>query len=41
MIDKADNETLITSIPLIDIILNIDKFTAHFEDRMKIIRIIK
>lgn len=31
----------ITKIPLVDIIVNIDFFTAHFEDRNKILRIIK
>ena len=30
-----------TGIPLIDIMLNIDLFTAHFEDRNKVLCIIK
>ena len=30
-----------TGIPLVDIILNISLFTAHFEDRNKVLRIIK
>jgi len=30
-----------TDIPLVDMILNIDFFTAHFEDRNKILRIVK
>jgi len=30
-----------TGIPIIDIILNIDLFTAHFEDRNKVLTIIK
>ena len=32
---------MFTGIPLIDIILDIDLFTAHFEDRNKVLRIIK
>ena len=30
-----------TNIPLVDIVINIDMFTAHFEDRRKVLRIIK
>lgn len=30
-----------TGIPLVDIIVNIDLFTAHFEDRNKVLTIIK
>jgi hypothetical protein len=30
-----------TEIPLIDIMVNIDLFTAHFEDRNKVLCIIK
>jgi hypothetical protein len=30
-----------TGIPIIDIIVNIDLFTAHFEDRSKVLTIIK
>jgi hypothetical protein len=30
-----------TKIPLVDMVLNIDLFTAHFEDRSKVLRIIK
>jgi hypothetical protein len=39
----TDNEAgwLTTHIPLVDIIVNIDLFTAHFEDRNKMLRIIK
>lgn len=33
--------TIITGIPLVDIIINIDLFTAHFEDRNKILTIVK
>lgn len=33
--------TLSTNVPLLDIIINIDLFTAHFGDRNKIVRIIK
>lgn len=32
---------VITGVPLVDIIINIDWFTAHFEDRNKLIRIFK
>lgn len=32
---------LTTHIPLVDIIVNIDLFTAHFEDRNKVLRIVK
>ena len=28
-------------MPLVDIIINIDLFTSHFEDRNKVLRIIK
>jgi hypothetical protein len=30
-----------TGIPMVDIIINIDLFTSHFEDRNKVLRIIK
>jgi hypothetical protein len=30
-----------TRIPIVDIIINIDLFTSHFEDRNKVLRIIK
>ena len=30
-----------TNIPLVDIVINIELFTAHFEDRRKVMRIIK
>ena len=30
-----------TNIPLVDIVINIDLFTAHFEDRRKVLLIIK
>ena len=33
--------SVITSIPIIDIILNIDLFTVQFEDRNKVLTIIK
>lgn len=32
---------MITGVPLLDIIINIDWFTAHFEDRNKMMRIVK
>ena len=32
---------LASNVPLVDIIINIDLFTSHFEDRNKILRIIK
>ena len=32
---------ILTNIPLVDILINIDWFTAHFEDRNKILRILK
>ena len=32
---------IITGVPLVDLIVNIDWFTAHFEDRSKVLRIIK
>ena len=35
------SSTLSTNVPLLDIILNIDLFTAHFGDRQKVVRIIK
>jgi hypothetical protein len=30
-----------TNVPIVDIVINIDLFTAHFEDRRKVLRIIK
>jgi hypothetical protein len=33
--------SVITSIPIIDIMLNIDLFTVQFEDRNKVLSIIK
>ena len=33
--------TVITNVPLVDIIINIDLFTATFEDRNKILTIVK
>ena len=33
--------TMLTGVPLVDIIINIDWFTAHFEDRNKVLRIVK
>ena len=35
------SSTLSTNIPLLDVIINIDLFTAHFGDRNKVVRIIK
>ena len=32
---------ILTGIPMIDIVINIDWFTAHFEDRNKVVRIVK
>ena len=32
---------LSSHVPLVDIIINIDLFTSHFEDRNKVLRIIK
>lgn len=32
---------LVSNVPLVDIIINIDLFTSHFEDRNKVLRIIK
>lgn len=32
---------ILTNIPIVDILINIDWFTAHFEDRNKILRILK
>lgn len=43
-LDAALNEGkmhILTNIPLVDILINIDWFTAHFEDRNKILRILK
>lgn len=37
----STSDRLITGIPVIDIILNIESFTANFEDRNKILLIIK
>jgi len=34
-------KTIFTNIPLVDIVINIDLFTAHFEDRNKVLRIVK
>ena len=31
----------LSNIPLVDIVIQIDLFTAHFEDRSKVLRIIK
>ena len=41
--DPNSNEVvnLTSHVPLVDIIINIDLFTAHFEDRNKVLRIIK
>ena len=36
-----DDMHVLTGIPLVDIILNIDWFTAHFDDRKKVLRILK
>lgn len=33
--------SLTSNVPLVDIIINIDLFTSHFEDRNKVLRIIK
>ena len=33
--------TRFTNIPLVDIVINIDLFTAQFEDRNKVLRIVK
>jgi len=33
--------TIFTNIPLVDIVINIDLFTAQFEDRNKVLRIVK
>ena len=30
-----------TGIPIVDIMINIDWFTAHFDDRKKVLRILK
>lgn len=38
-IDEVVN--LSSRVPLVDIIINIDLFTSHFEDRNKVLRIIK
>ena len=37
----AGTQFIITNIPLVDIIINIDIFNGHFEDRQKILRIVK
>jgi hypothetical protein len=37
----SSGEHVSTGIPLVDCILNIDLFTAHFEDRNKVLRIVK
>lgn len=41
--EQANHKILhvLTGIPLVDIMINIDWFTAHFEDRQKTLRIIK
>ena len=31
----------LTGIPIVDIMINIDWFTAHFDDRRKVLRILK
>ena len=36
-----DDKHVMSGVPLLDIIINIDWFTAHFEDRSKALRIIK
>ena len=41
-VDRIDiNNMIVTNIPIVDIIVNIDMFTAHFEDRNKVLMIIK
>jgi len=35
------NLHILTNIPLVDILINIDWFTAHFEDRNKVLRVVK
>jgi hypothetical protein len=41
--DEQNKLTLniLTGVPLVDLIVNIDWFTAHFEDRSKVLRVIK
>ena len=39
--DQDMKGSVITTIPIIDIILNIDLFTVQFEDRNKVLTIIK
>lgn len=36
-----DDMHVLTGIPIVDIILNVDWFTAHFDDRKKVLRILK
>jgi len=38
---KDSDLHVMTGIPIIDIIINIDWFTAHFDDRKKVLRIMK
>jgi len=38
---KDSDLHVMTGIPIIDIIINIDWFTAHFDDRKKVLRILK
>lgn len=38
---QQGNLHILTNIPIVDILINIDWFTAHFEDRNKILRIFK
>jgi hypothetical protein len=38
---QPNNKAQTTGIPIVDIILNIESFTANFEDRNKILTIVK
>jgi len=38
---KKGNLHVMTGIPIIDILINIDWFTAHFDDKKKVLRILK
>jgi len=39
--DQEMKGTVITSTPIVDIILNVDLFTVQFEDRNKVLTIVK
>lgn len=36
-----EDQHVMSGVPLLDIIINIDWFTAHFDDRIKVMKILK